>query len=42
MKNIWAVVKKPIRGLIGALPFGGTINAGIDGISGLVNRFKRK
>ena len=42
MKNLWTVIKKPIRGIIGALPGGSMINSGIDGISGLVNRFKRK
>ena len=42
MKNIWTVIKKPIRSVIGMLPGGSMINSGIDSVSGLVNRFKRK
>ena len=42
MKNIWNVVKKPIRGLVGLLPGGAMINSGADAVSGLINRFKRK
>ncbi|CAL6028381.1 Hypothetical_protein [Hexamita inflata] len=41
-KNIWTVAKKPMQGIIGALPGGKMINDGAGALSGLFNRFKSK
>ncbi|CAL5981021.1 Hypothetical_protein [Hexamita inflata] len=42
MSNIWTVVKKPVTGLIEALPGGKLITQGASAVSGLFNRFKNK
>ena len=40
ISKVWKVVSGPVKSIVGALPFGSSINGIASGVSGLINHFK--